>query len=508
MDAMIERQAPGEACAIVIFGSTGDLARRKLLPALFALERGRRLDEKSVLVGFSRTETTSEALRARMREAATEACRPAAFDAAAWDRFARDLHAVPGEYTDPASYARLKAELDRLDRTAGIPGNRLFYLAVPPDAVPEILRRLGDAGLVPRHTGRVPRAWTRVIFEKPFGHDLASALALNDEVSQVLTEDQVYRIDHYLGKETVQNIIVFRFGNGIFEPLWNHKYVDHVQITVAESIGIGSRGRFYEEAGALRDIVQNHLLQLLALVAMEPPVALDADTIRDEKVKVFRAIRPVPCEEVGQCMVRGQYAAGTVDGQPVPGYRGEPGVAPDSVMETYVALKLLIDNWRWGGVPFYLRTGKRLAAHSTEIVIRFTRIPHLLFRGLSEEQQRPNELVLHLQPDEGITLSFGAKAPGPDLAIRPVTMDFSYAKSFGVESTPAYERLLLDAIRGDASLFIRADGVRATWSVVQPVLDAWRDEKTPIPGYPAGSWGPPEADALLARDGRRWRNPA
>ena len=505
MKAMDKNRAAEHACAIVIFGSSGDLAQRKLLPALFSLEQEGRLDEKSVLVGFSRSETTHEAFRQRMRAAAEAGT----FDAAAWTRFARDLYAVQGDYGDPASYARLKSELDRLDREQGTQGNRLFYLAVPPDAVPGIVRQLGAAGLVPCHSGRAARGWTRVVFEKPFGHDLASALALNKEISHILSEDQVYRIDHYLGKETVQNILVFRFANGIFEPLWNYKYVDHVQITVAESLGIGTRGRFYEGAGALRDIVQNHLLQLLTLVAMEPPVATDADAIRDEKVKVFRAVRPLEPGDVARFVVRSQYAAGTVDGKSAPGYRAESHVAPDSGTETYVALKLLIDNWRWSGVPFYLRTGKRLAAHSTEIVIRFSRIPHLLFRNLTEEQTRPNELVLHIQPDEGISLSFGTKAPGSELRITPVTMDFTYACTFGARPMRAYERLLLDAIRGDASLFIREDGVRATWAIVQPILDAWAAGGAgPVSSYPAGDWGPDEADALVERDGRRWRNPA
>ncbi len=504
MESMEDPKAAANACAMVIFGSSGDLARRKLLPALFALEMEGRLDERSVLIGFSRSETTHEAFRERMRAAAG-----GTFDAAAWDGFARDLYAVPGEYDDPASYVRLKAELDRLDALNGIPGNRLFYLAVPPDAVPGIVRRLGAAGLTPRHSGRAARGWTRVIFEKPFGHDLASALSLNDEVSRILSEDQVYRIDHYLGKETVQNLLVFRFANGIFEPLWNYKYVDHVQITVAESIGIGTRGRFYEGAGALRDIVQNHLLQLLTLVAMEPPVARDADAIRDEKVKVFRAVRPLEPGDVTRFVVRGQYAGGTMDGEPVPGYRAEPHVAPGSATETFVALKLLIDNWRWSGVPFYLRTGKRLEGRSTEIVIRFSRIPHLLFRNLTEEQTRPNELVLRIQPDEGISLSFGTKVPGSELRIAPVTMNFTYACTFGARPMHAYERLLLDAIRGDASLFIREDGVRATWAIVQPILDAWRTGTAGPPApYPAGSWGPAGADALIERDGRRWRNPA
>ncbi len=494
-------------CAIVIFGSTGDLTQRKLLPALFELARHGRMPDRCALVGFARGETDDAAMRARMRQAAAEAVGPGGLDGAAWERFSTTLHACPGAYDDPASFARLKATLDRLDVEHGTQGNRLFYLAIPPSSYAPVVRNLGAAGLVPRGSGRAATGWTRVIIEKPFGHDLASATALNTEISGALSEDQIYRIDHYLGKETVQNIIVLRFGNGIFEPIWNRRYVDRVQITMAETIGIGSRGRFYEEAGAMRDIVQNHLLQVMALVAMEPPVSFDADTVRDEKAKVFKAIRPIPLEEVDRHAVRAQYGPGTVGGAAATGYRGESNVAPDSVTETYVALRLMVDSWRWAGVPFYLRTGKRMPKTLTEVAIRFTRIPHLLFRDLPEEQQRPNELVLRLQPDEGISLSFGAKVPGADLEIRPVTMDFSYAKSFGAEPTPAYERLILDAMKGDASLFIRADGVRETWSVVQPILDAWAARgKAPIPVYPAGSWGPAEADDLMARDHRRWRN--
>ncbi len=494
-------------CAIVIFGSSGDLAQRKLTPALFVLEQQGRLPETCTVVGFSRTETTHEAMRNRLSKA-VEQTAPAPTDRAIWDRFASGLFAFKGEYTDPASFHKLKKTLDQLDGQHGTLGNRLFYLAVPPSAYADIVRNLGAAGLTPRGSGQATQGWTRVIIEKPIGRDLPSALALNEEIAKVLSEDQIYRIDHYLGKETVQNIIVLRFANGIFEPLWNRQFVDRVQITVAETIGVGSRGRFYEEAGALRDIVQNHLLQLLALVAMEPPVAFDANAIRDEKVKVMRAIRPIPPGEVDAFVVRGQYGEGTEEGTRVPAYRSEPNVAPDSATETYVALKLFIDNWRWAGVPFYLRTGKRLARAVTEIAIRFSRIPHLLFRNLAEEQHRPNELVLRIQPDEGISLSFGAKAPGSALEIKPVKMDFSYSRSFGVQPTPAYERLLLDAIRGDASLFIRDDGVRSMWSVVQPIIERWRNAPPPqFPNYVSGSWGPKEADELLARDGRRWRNP-
>ena len=504
MVLVTEAPAP---CAIAIFGSSGDLAQRKLLPALFALERQGALPENCTMVGFSRTESDDAAMRERMRLAVAEASQPHSVDRTAWDRFAGGLFAFKGQYSDPASYRALKDFLDKLDRQHATRGNRLFYLAVPPSAYADIVRHLGAAGLTPRHSGQASSGWTRVIIEKPIGRDLPSALALNQELTAVLSEDQIYRIDHYLGKETVQNIIVLRFANGIFEPLWNRRYVDRVQITMAETIGVGNRGRFYEEAGALRDIVQNHLLQLLALVAMEPPIDFDANAIRDEKVKVIRAIRPIPPGEVDACAVRGQYGAGGPAGQQAPGYRSEPNVAPDSRTETYVALKLLIDNWRWAGVPFYLRSGKRLAKTVTEIAIRFSRVPHLLFRDVPLEQHRPNELVLRIQPDEGISLSIGAKAPGAALEIKPVKMDFSYVQSFGGQPAPAYERLLLDAIRGDASLFIRADGVKSTWAVVQPIIERWSNAPPPpFPNYAAGSWGPQEADELLARDGRHWRN--
>ncbi len=496
---------PVDPCAIVIFGSTGDLAQKKLLPALFALERHGKLPAGCTMVGFARGETTDDALRARYREALSA---QSGFDAPAWDGFARGLFAVRGDYADLSSFETLKSRLDELDRAHGTRGNRLFYLAVPPSAYADIVGSLGRVGLVPRGSGDAPAGWSRVIIEKPFGHDLGSAQALNDAISVVLSENQIYRIDHYLGKETVQNIIVLRFGNGIFEPLWNRRYIDRVQITVAETIGIGNRGRFYEQAGALRDIVQNHLLQLLALVAMEPPVAFDADDVRDETVKALKAIRPLTPGDIATSVVRGQYAQAVIGGQKVPGYRQEANVAPDSTTETFMAMKLTIENWRWAGVPFYVRAGKRLGRHVTEVAIRYRRIPHLLFPGLDGDQSRPNELVLRIQPDEGISLSFGAKAPGAEMEIRPVTMDFSYSKAFGVEPTPAYERLLLDAIKGDASLFIRSDAVRTTWQVVQPVLDAWKAAgKTPLPQYPAGTWGPAEADALMTRDGRKWRNP-
>jgi glucose-6-phosphate 1-dehydrogenase len=392
----------------------------------------------------------------------------------------------------------------RIEQERGTGGNRLFYCSTPPSLYPHLVTRLGEAGLdrSPEGTG----GWTRIIIEKPFGRDLASARALNQIVGAVFSEDQVYRIDHYLGKETVQNILVFRFANGIFEPLWNRNHVDHVQITVGESIGVEARGAYYEEAGALRDMIQNHILQLLCLVAMEAPVTFDAGSVRDEKFKVMRSIRPVAGEEVDLVAVRGQYGSGFVDGQRVKAYREEKGVSGESITETYAALKLRVDNWRWAGVPFYLRTGKRLPKRDSEIAVQFKRTPHLVFRRNPEILAEPNLLVLQIQPDEGMSLSFAAKLPGPELRIKSVNMDFDYGKAFGGEPPEAYERLLLDAMKGDATLYARSDWVEVAWELLAPIQEAWATgDPRKFPNYEAGTWGPPEADTLIERDGRRWR---
>jgi glucose-6-phosphate 1-dehydrogenase len=389
----------------------------------------------------------------------------------------------------------------QLDRDLGIDGDRLFYLATPPEAYVPIVRSIG------RHELRGSGGWARIVIEKPFGHDLASATALSQELHAVFAEDEIFRIDHYLGKETVQNVLVLRFANSIFEPVWDRRYVDHVQITVAETLGIGERTEYYDKAGAMRDVVQNHLLQLLALVAMEPPVAFDANAVRDEKVKVLRAIRHVREDEVAERAVRGQYARGFIEGDAVRGYHDEPGIAPESRTDTFVGLKLVVDNWRWEGTPFYLRHGKRLPKRATEIAIQFRTVPHQLFSEGAREGLEPNTLVIRIQPEEGISLKFGAKVPVQGLRIRSVAMDFVYGASFLIDAPDAYETLILDALRGDATLFTRQDEVEEQWKLVDPILAAWRESPTGPPSYPAGTWGPPEADLFIAKDGRRWRQP-
>ncbi|MBI3003162.1 MAG: glucose-6-phosphate dehydrogenase [candidate division NC10 bacterium] len=490
-----------EPCVLVIFGASGDLAQRKLVPALYSLARDHRLPAAFAVIGMGRTPLSAEAFRDQLREGVADHARYPV-DPALWESFARGLSYVAGDPRDHEAYGRLRAELERLDRERGTEGRRVFYLAVPPSVVGPIVRNLERAGL--HHAS--PPGWVRVVIEKPFGTDLASARALNREILQVLGEESLYRIDHYLGKETVQNLLVFRFANGIFEPTWNRRYVDHVQITVAEEVGVEGRGGYYEEAGAVRDMMQNHLLQLLALVAMEPPSAFEAEAVRGEKVKVLRAIRPLAPAEIGGCAVRGQYGRGTIAGEPVPAYREEPGVAPDSATETFAALMLYVDTWRWGDVPFYLRSGKRLPRRATEIAVQFRRVPHPLFGREITAALAPNVLALRIQPDEGITLTFGAKVPGPALAVRPVQMDFRYGSAFAGAGATAYERLLLDCMLGDATLFIRGDEVEASWAAVTPVLEAWAAEPPgDFPNYEAGTWGPKAAEEMLAREGRRWR---
>ncbi len=495
-----------EPCTMVIFGASGDLTRRKLIPALYNLALEQWLPAGFSVVGFARREDSDEVFRHHMEEAINAFSRRRPVQPAVWETFAQGLFYIPADFQDPGGYETLRERLDRIDHERGTQGNRVFYLATPPSFYPDIIRQLGRVGL--NRGGRDGKGWARIIIEKPFGHDLASATALNHEVLQVFREDQVYRIDHYLGKETVQNLLVFRFANGIFEPIWNRRYVDHIQITVAESVGVEGRASYYEEAGALRDMVQSHMLQLLNLVAMEPPVAFDADAVRDEKVKVLRALRPIAPEQVGEYTARGQYGRGWVAGQEAPGYREEPGVAPDSTTETYVALKLFVDNWRWEGVPFYLRTGKRMPKRATEIAVQFQCPPHLLFHTADGDPLQPNVLTMHIQPDEGISLRFSAKAPGASMQIRPVHMDFLYGSSFAIASPDAYERLLLDCMLGDSTLFTRRDEVEAEWAFITAILDGWsRAPRPSFPNYEAGSWGPASADELLARDGRQWRRP-
>ena len=480
---------PCDPCIVVIFGASGDLTRRKLLPAIYNLAEDKLLPGAFAVVGVGRQAISDSDFRAQMREAVGKAERDPV-ENAVWEPLESRLHYVAGDFDDPALYASLVARLTGLQRTLTIPPNVLFYFAVPPDTFGAVARHLADAKLTSEADG-----WRRVIIEKPFGYDLESARALNRDLSAGLQESQIYRIDHYLGKETVQNILAFRFANGIFEPVWNRRYIDHVQMTVAETLGVERRGSYYDRAGALRDIVQNHMLQLLTLVAMEPPRSFDAEDVRNEKVKVLRSIVQLSHTDVRRHVVRGQYE----------GYRQEPKVAPDSRTESYVALKLVVDDWRWAGVPFYLRTGKRLASALTEIVIQFKRAPLMLFRDTPVHQLNPNALILRIQPDEGISLCFDAKVPGPFERLDTVTMDFSYKKYFDAEPATGYETLLFDAIQGDQTLFHRMDIVDAGWRAMMPILEAWAEhDQSPVP-YVQGSWGPPEADLLIERDGRAWR---
>ncbi|MBW3579440.1 MAG: glucose-6-phosphate dehydrogenase [Actinobacteria bacterium] len=486
---------------IVIFGASGDLTSRKLMPALHALMAGDRLCPATAVVGVGRSELSDDHFRERMRKAVDEA---GPVDERAWEALAAGLRYVAGGYDDEKTYQRLEEVLSELDQRIGTGGNRLYYLSTPPGVFATAVRRLGRQGL---HRPARGGQFARVVIEKPFGRDLDSALELDRDLHEVLDEDQIYRIDHYLGKETVQNVLALRFSNLIFEPVWNRRYVDSVQITVAESSGVGHRAGFYEEAGALRDIVQNHLLQVLALMAMEPPASMSPKGIRDEKVKALEAVDILSPAKVATETVRGQYRQGWLGGEEVPGYLDEPDVAPNSHTETYVAMRLRVDNWRWSGVPFYLRTGKRLPKRVTEVALRFNAVPHLPFAPTQATGLGPNALVLRIQPDEGITLRFGAKVPGQAFDVRSVSMDFSYGAAFLEEPPEAYERLLHDAVVGDPTLFIRTDEVEQAWRIVQPLLDAWADDPAPPLPYAAGTWGPERADELLADDGREWRRP-
>jgi glucose-6-phosphate 1-dehydrogenase len=497
-----------DACAVVIFGASGDLTRRKLMPALYNLAWARALPGGFAVVGVARREKTDESFRAEMKEAVASFSRRKPIDPAVWADFERGVSYVRGPANEPATYESLRQHLDRIDTERGTRQSRLFYLAVPPAEFGPIVEGLRAANLVISPAKeKSSGTWTRVVFEKPFGHDLESARALNAEVAAAFDESQVFRIDHYLGKETVQNLLVFRFANSLFEPVWGREHVDHVQITVAEDIGVEGRGRFYEQTGVTRDIVENHAMQLLCLTAMEPPVSLAADAVRDEKVKVLRSLRPMERSEVSRSVVRGQYARGVVRGEDAPAYREEPDVSPESRVETYVAMKCFVDNWRWSGVPFYVRAGKRLARRVTEIAVAFNEIPHTLFHTL-DGGITANTLTVRIQPDEGISLRFISKEPGQQTILRDVAMDFRYGAAFGSNTPEAYERLLLDAMRGEATLFTRRDEVEAQWAYMDHVLGAWAaDGNPPPPMYPAGSWGPEQADDLLARDGRRWRKP-
>ena len=495
------RTAP--PATMVIFGASGDLTKRKLVPALYNLALEHHIPAEFTVLGVSRSECENDEFRKDMREAVDEFSRSGKARPAVWDGFAQGLFYISGDTKNKETFKKLKAELERLDAERGTQGNRIFYLSTPPGIFQEIIEGLGAAGLNKQDHG-----FSRVIIEKPFGSDLATAKELNDHIAKVFDESQVYRIDHYLGKETVQNLLVLRFANEIFEPVWSRNYIDHVQITVAESIGIEGRGGYYETAGALRDMLQNHLMQLMTLVAMEPPASIDANGVRDEKVKVLRSIRPICNSDVVRDVVRGQYGPGWVAGDQVQGYRPERGVDPESTTETYVATRLFVDNWRWADVPFFLRTGKRMPRRVSEIAVQFKQAPHLAFASQSITNFRPNVLALRIQPDEGMSLTIGAKVPGSVMRIRSVNMDFSYGASFLVEPPEAYERLLLDCMLNDQTLFKRRDEVEEGWKTFQCVLDGWGVEEEPdFPNYEAGTWGPREADYLIERDGRHWRTP-
>jgi len=495
--------SPAEPCTIVIFGASGDLSRRKLVPALYGLAAQNCLARRFAIIGFARTPMTDDAFQQSAVDSVKKFADSAMQQEEECREFAKALAYVSGEYHHPEAFEKLKARLEELDLAHKLNGNRLFYLATPPDIYPLIIEQLQKAGLARSANGK---SWVRIIIEKPYGRDLASARKLNQAVLKVFDESQVYRIDHYLGKDTVQNLLVLRFGNGIFEPLWNRNYVDHVQITAAETLGVEQRAAFYETAGATRDMIQSHVLQLTSFVAMEPPASFDATAVRNEKIKVLQSIRPFTAESIGTDVVRGQYGPGgeTRNSSLLAGYRNEPGVAKTSSTETFVAAKLQIDNWRWAGVPFYLRTGKRLPSRVTEIAIQFRRAPHIVFRG---QDLSTNTLVLNVQPDEGISISFHAKLPGQEMKLKTVTMDFSYQKEFGAGERSAYATLINDCMRGDATLFDRADGVEAAWALVDPILEYFQENKPKFPNYAAGTWGPRESDQLLERDGRHWRNP-
>ena len=487
-------------CAIVIFGASGDLTKRKLLPSLYNLAAIGMLPEEFSIIGVARRETSHEEFRAQMTKAMGE-FGTQKVDPALWKKFEERMYYCQGNFDDPATYQRLKELLDQSEKKHGTQGNALFYLSVQPVYFGQIPAQLKALGMTEETDGR----WRRVIIEKPFGHDLASSQELNRDIAQALAEKQVYRIDHYLGKETAQNILIFRMGNGMFEPIWNRTYIDHVQITVAESIGVEGRGAFYETAGAFRDVMQNHMFMLLALVAMEPPNSFSGEAVRNEKVKLLDSMRLLTPEAVASDTIRGQYGPGVVDGKPVPGYRQEPNVDPNSTVETFAAMKLWVDNWRWAGVPFYLRSGKRLAKRSTEIVIRFKNAPLDIFGDNESDPVGPNRLIIHIQPEEGISLQVRAKIPGPTIRTRGVKMDFGYNQFGAVAKSTGYEKMIYDCMVGDSTLFHRTDMVEAAWKVAQPILDGWAAKPpTDFPNYAPGEWGPKAAQEMMTRDNHTW----
>ena len=491
-----------EPAVVVLFGAAGDLAWRKLTPALYNLYLDEWLPENFAVVGLDMKELSDEDFRARVRDGIDKFSRRGKADASTWQKFATHLTFLCANFDDANAYAKLAKRLGAHDQDRNAKLNRIFYLAVPPQLIETITRQLGKAKLAE------PRERARIVVEKPFGHDLASARALSQMLTGVFDEPQIYRIDHYLGKETVQNILAFRFANALFEPIWDRRYIDQVQITVAETVGVEHRGDYYDRAGALRDMIQNHLMQILCLVAMEPPVSFSAQEIRNKKVDVQRAVCAVDPKQIAHLAVRGQYGAGKIDGKPAPAYRAEPSVAPDSSTETFAALRLCVDNWRWQDVPFYLRTGKRMPARVSEVSIVFRPVPHQAFPSESLQNMLCNRLILRIQPDEGILLRIEAKIPGPTLRLDSVDMQFAYRTTFHAEPPEAYENLLWDVMRGDATLFMRDDQVEAAWAILMPILNAWQDQPLDQAAvYPAGTWGPRTADELLAREGREWLMP-
>src|SRR5947199_4969797 len=493
---------PGDPCIMVIFGASGDLTRRKLIPALYNLGKNHLLASDFAVVGVARDAMTTEDFRNKLKQDLQQFA-DVELDAGLEEWFQQRMYYITGEFGDPGTFQKLKEMLQKIGAGNGTHQNYFYYLAISPDFFGPVVEQLAAAGLMTEEN----QSWRRVIVEKPFGRDLESDKALNKQLLRVASEKQIYRIDHYLGKETVQNILAFRFANGIFEPIWNRRYIDHVQISVAETVGVEKRGSYYDNAGALRDMVPNHIMQLISLTAMEPPVSFQADAVRDEQAKILHAIQPHSSEDVLSRTVRGQYGDGIVDAKRDPAYRAESGVPPNSKTETFVAMKLAIDNWRWADVPFYLSTGKRLPAQNTHMIIQFRRAPFVLFRDTPVENLMPNQLVLHIQPEEGISLQFAAKVPGPVMRLGAVDMNFEYADYFGTQPSTGYERLLHDCMIGDQTLFQRADMVEAGWCVVSSVLDVWKAlPPRHFPNYAAGSWGPKEAEDLLERDGRHWRN--
>ncbi|CAI2717464.1 glucose-6-phosphate dehydrogenase [Nitrospina watsonii] len=491
-------------CILVIFGASGDLTRRKLVPALFSLYEKDLLPEKFAVLGVSRTKMTDASFRKTLAEGVEDAeAKPDPDDFRKFAKLLFYLSIDPGEARD---YGKLSKRLKKLDESLKTGGNFIYYLSIAPSMYEVIVENLGTAGL--QKEKKQDQAYKRIIVEKPFGYDLESGKALNKKLTKVFREPQIYRIDHYLGKETVQNLLVFRFSNGIFEPLWNRNFVDHVEITASETVGVGTRGRYYDSSGALRDMVQNHLLQILGIIAMEPPPSFDSFSVRNETVKVFQSLKPIAEDEVDQYVVRGQYTKSQINGQIIPGYREEEHVDPFSRTETFAAMKVFIENWRWGGVPFYIRTGKRLPTRVTEVVIHFKRTPHILFQHKKDEQAVPNQLIIRIQPDEGILLNFGMKRPGTGFHVEKVSMDFHYSDLGDTSLADAYERLLLDCIQGDPTLFARGDAVESCWRFVDPILNRWQNNPDEtIYGYPAGTWGPRQATHLLTQPGLDWHYP-